>query len=156
MHRTPELPVVLLEDFGALTGLVLALVGVSTAALTGDSRWDAYATISIGVLLVIIAVVLVLEMKSLIIGEPAIAPLRQRIVAAIEGTRGMGRVIHMRTQHIGPDQILVAAKVELDPSLDTAGVTATIDRAQERVRKAVPIATLIYLEPEALEPEGPE
>ena len=66
----------------------------------------------------------------------------------------MGRVIHMRTQHIGPDQILVAAKVELDPSLDTAGVTATIDRAQERVRKAVPIATLIYLEPEALEPQG--
>lgn len=150
--RTPELPVVILEDFGALTGLLLALAGVSTAALTGDSRWDAYATMGIGVLLVTIATVLVFEMKSLIIGESAVEPMRQRIVEAIEGTEAMGRVIHMRTEHIGPDQLLVAAKVELDPGLDTAGVTAAIDRAQARVRDAVPIATLIYLEPEALEP----
>jgi cation diffusion facilitator family transporter len=150
--RTPELPVVLLEDFGALTGLLFALAGVSTAALTGDSRWDAYATMAIGALLVAIATVLVFEMKSLIIGESAIEPMRRRIVDAIEGTNAMGRVIHMRTEHIGPDQLLVAAKVELDPTLDTAGVTAAIDRAQARVREAVPIATLIYLEPEALEP----
>lgn len=149
--RTPELPVVLLEDLGALTGLSFALVGVSTAALTGDSRWDAYATIAIGALLVVIATVLVFEMKSLIIGESAIEPMRRQIVEAIERGDRMGRVLHMRTQHIGPDQLLVAAKVELDPTLDTAGITAAIDRAQERIRKTVPIATLIYLEPEALE-----
>jgi cation diffusion facilitator family transporter len=149
--RTPELPVVLLEDLGALTGLIFALVGVSTAALTGDSRWDAYATIAIGALLVVIATVLVFEMKSLIIGESAVEPMRRQIVEAIERGDRMGRVLHMRTQHIGPDQLLVAAKVELDPTLDTAGITAAIDRAQERIRKTVPIATLIYLEPEALE-----
>lgn len=149
--RTPELPVVLLEDLGALMGLSFALVGVSTAALTGDSRWDAYATIAIGALLVVIATVLVFEMKSLIIGESAIEPMRRQIVEAIERGDRMGRVLHMRTQHIGPDQLLVAAKVELDPTLDTAGITAAIDRAQERIRKTVPIATLIYLEPEALE-----
>ncbi len=149
--RVPELPVVLLEDFGALTGLILALCGVSVAAWTGDSRWDAYATIAIGVLLVIIAIVLAAEMKSLIIGESAIEPVRHDIVAAIEGTDGMGRVLHMRTQHIGPEQLLVAAKVQLDQHLDTAGITVAIDRAQERIREVVPIATLIYLEPDASE-----
>jgi cation diffusion facilitator family transporter len=149
--RTPELPVVLLEDFGALTGLLLALFGVSAAALTRDSRWDAYATMAIGALLVMIATVLVFEMKSLIIGESAIEPMRKRIVEAIESTEGMGQVIHMRTQHLGPDQLLVAAKVELDSTLDTAGVTAAVDRAQKRVQEAVPIATLVYLEPEALD-----
>ncbi|MBW2376613.1 MAG: cation diffusion facilitator family transporter, partial [Deltaproteobacteria bacterium] len=84
--RTPELPVVLLEDFGALTGLTLALAGISTAAITGDSRWDAYGTIAIGVLLVVIATVLVFEMKSLLIGESALAPMRKTIVEVIEGT----------------------------------------------------------------------
>lgn len=154
--RTPELPVVLLEDFGALTGLVLALIGVSTAALTGDSRWDAYATIAIGVLLVIIATVLVFEMKSLIIGESAVEPVRKRIVEAIESSPGMGRVLHMRTEHIGPEQLLVAAKVQLDPTLDTAGVTTAIDHAQEQIREAVSIATLIYIEPDTSDPASSE
>jgi len=150
--RTPELPVVLLEDFGALTGLVLALTGISVAAITGDSRWDAYATIAIGVLLVAIAAVLVFEMKSLLIGESAREPVRQRIIVAIEGTEGVSAVLHMRTQHIGPDQLLVAAEVQMDAGLDTAGVTAAIDRAEERIRAAVPIAEMIYLEPDAVSP----
>jgi len=150
--RTPELPVVLLEDFGALTGLVLALTGISVAAITGDSRWDAYATIAIGVLLVAIAAVLVFEMKSLLIGESAREPVRQRIIVAIEGTEGVSAVLHMRTQHIGPDQLLVAAEVQMDSGLDTAGVTAAIDRAEERIRAAVPIAEMIYLEPDAVTP----
>jgi cation diffusion facilitator family transporter len=150
--RIPELPVVLLEDLGALTGLVLALIGISVAAITGDSRWDAYATISIGVLLVAIAAVLVFEMKSLLIGESARAPVRKQIVEAIEAIDGVRAVLHMRTQHIGPDQLLVAAELQMDADLDTAGVTAAIDRAEERVRAAVPIAHMIYLEPDAIAP----
>ena len=146
--RTPELPVVLLEDLGALMGLVFALVGVSVAAATGDSRWDAYATIAIGVLLVTIAAVLVFEMKSLLIGESARGPIRKQIVQAIERSEGVIAVLDMRTQHIGPDQLLVAAELKMDPGLDTAGVASAIDRAEARVRESVPIAQMIYLEPD--------
>jgi cation diffusion facilitator family transporter len=154
--RTPELPVVLLEDFGALTGLALALVGISVSAITGDSRWDALATISIGVLLVVIAGVLVFEMKSLLIGESAREPMRRKIIAAIEGTDGVTKVIHMRTQHIGPDELLIGAKIQLDPSLDTAGVAAAINEAEAAARAAVPIEQLIYLEPDVLDPNHPD
>ena len=154
--RTPELPVVLLEDFGALTGLTLALTGISIAAVTGDSRWDAYGTIAIGVLLVVIATVLVFEMKSLLIGESALAPMRKTIVEAIEGTEDVGCLLHMRTQHIGPDELLVAAKVQLRPGLDTAGVAAAINRAERRVREAVTIECMIYLEPDVFDPEHPD
>lgn len=146
--RSPELPVVLLEDLGALTGLMLALGGVTMATMTGDSRWDAYGTLSIGVLLVVIAAVLVLEMKSLLIGESARNPMRKSITEAIEGSDGIMGLLDLRTQHIGPDQLLVAAEIELDPNLDTEGVAATIDRAEARIRDAVPIAKMIYLEPE--------
>lgn len=150
--RTPELPIVLLEDFGALTGLVLALTGISVSALTNDSRWDAYATIGIGMLLVGIATVLVFEMKSLLIGESALAPTRKAIVEAIEGTADVSKVLHMRTQHIGPDELLIAAKVQFKRGLDTAGVAATIDRAEQRIREAVPVDCMIYLEPDVFDP----
>ncbi|MDH3200818.1 MAG: cation diffusion facilitator family transporter [Myxococcales bacterium] len=154
--RTPELPVVLLEDLGALMGLFLALAGVSVSAMTGDSRWDAGATISIGVLLVIIAAVLVFEMKSLLIGESARRPTREKILAAIEGTDAVTQVIHMRTQHLGPDELLVGAKIQLEPSLDAAGVAAGINQAETAVREVVPIATLIYLEPDIVDPNHPD
>ena len=153
--RTPELPVVLLEDLGALIGLVLALLGISTAAITGDSRWDAYGTIAIGVLLVVIATVLVFEMKSLLIGESAVAPMRKTIVEAIVGAENVDAVLHMRTEHIGPDELLVAAKVQLTPGLDTAGVAAAINRAEERVREAISIECVIYLEPDVFDPQHP-
>jgi cation diffusion facilitator family transporter len=146
--RTPELPVVLLEDFGALTGLVLALVGVSAAAITGDARWDAYGTIAIGVLLVVIAAVLVFEMKSLLIGESATLPVRRSIIAAIESTEGMGRVLDLRTQHVGPDQLLVGAEVELIGAMSAEEVAAVIDCAESKIREIVPIAKMIYIEPE--------
>ena len=154
--RTPELPVVLLEDFGALTGLTLALAGISTAAITGDSRWDAYGTIAIGVLLVVIATVLVFEMKSLLIGESALAPMRKTIVEVIEGTEDVRGVLHMRTQHIGPDELLIAAKVQLRPGLDTAGVAAAINQAERRIREAVSIECMIYLEPDVFDSKHPD
>jgi len=151
--RTPELPVVLLEDLGALMGLALALVGVSTAAITGDSRWDAYGTISIGVLLVVIAAVLVFEMKSLLMGESALGSMRKTIVRAIEETPDVNRLLHMRTQHIGPDELLVAAKIQLKPGLDTARVAAAINQTENRIRDAVPIRCMIYLEPDVFDPD---
>ncbi len=154
--RQPELPVVLLEDLGALLGLVFALIGVSVSAITGDSRWDAVATISIGVLLVVIATVLVFEMKSLLIGESARRPTRGKILAAIESTAAVTQVIHMRTQHIGPDELLVGAKIQLDPSLDTAGVAAAINEAEDAARSAVPVEQVIYLEPDIVDPEHPD
>jgi len=154
--RTPELPVVLLEDLGALIGLVLALLGISISAITGDSRWDAYGTISIGVLLVVIAAVLVFEMKSLLIGESALGSMRKTIVRAIEETPDVNRLLHMRTQHIGPDELLVAAKVQLKPGLDTARVAATINQTEQRIREVVPIRCMVYLEPDVFDPAHPD
>ncbi|MGB5547068.1 MAG: cation diffusion facilitator family transporter [Polyangiales bacterium] len=154
--RTPELPVVLLEDLGALMGLVLALLGISIAAITGDFRWDAYGTIAIGTLLVVIAAVLVLEMKSLLMGESALAPMRATIVSAIEESADVKRILHMRTQHIGPDELLVAAKVQLKQGLDTAGVAAAINQAERRIRDAVSLTCMIYLEPDLFDPAHPD
>lgn len=154
--RNPELPVVLLEDFGALIGLVLALIGIGLATITGDARWDAYGTIAIGVLLVAIALVLVVEMKSLLIGESAREPMRRSIVDAIEGTDHVERVLHMRTQHLGPEELLVAAKVEFDERLDSENLTEVIDRAEANVRAVVPIARMIYIEPDFHDPEHPD
>jgi divalent metal cation (Fe/Co/Zn/Cd) transporter len=151
--RNPELPVVLLEDFGALIGLVLALIGIGLAAITGDARWDAYGTIAIGVLLVAVALVLVVEMKSLLIGESAREPMSRSIVDAIEGTDHVVRVLHMRTQHLGPEELLVAAKVEFDERLDSENLTEVIDRAEANVRAVVPIARMIYIEPDFHDPD---
>lgn len=146
--KVPELPVVLLEDIGAEIGLFLALAGVGLAELTGDARWDAAGTLGIGVLLGVIAVVLMIEMKGLLIGESATPAMMARIRSTMESDDGVRRLIHMRTQHLGPDELLVAAKVELDPGLDFAQVSATIDRVEGAVRTAVPEARVIYVEPD--------
>jgi cation diffusion facilitator family transporter len=151
--KNPELPVVLLEDAGALLGLVLALVGVSLAWTTGNSTWDALGSICIGALLTAIALVLASEMKSLLIGEAAAPGVLAEIRSGLLGSPGVRRLIHMRTVHLGPDQLLVAAKVELDGELDFAGVARAIDRAEAAVRQRVPQATLLYLEPDVEHPE---
>ena len=146
--KSPELPVVLLEDFGALIGLTLAIGGVSMAVVTEDGRWDAYGTLSIGVLLGIIAVVLVVEMKSLLIGESATRKDVEAICAAIEFDPDVLRVIHLRTEHLGPDELLVATKVEFQHELTVAEVAATIDRVERSIRAGVPAARLIFIEPD--------
>ena len=145
--RTPELPVVLLEDAGALFGLVFALIGVGMSMVTGDPMWDAIGTIAIGVLLGIIAIILIVEMKSLLIGEGATDAELDTIVDKLT-TGQVVRVIHIRTQYVGPEELLVAAKIELVAGLDLAGVAAAIDDAEARVRAAVPSARLMYLEPD--------
>jgi cation diffusion facilitator family transporter len=146
--KSPELPVVLLEDFGALIGLVLALLGVGLAVLTGNPVFDALGTIAIGVLLGVIAAILIVEMKSLLIGEGATEPVLGRIVAAVEEGDPVQRVIHIRTQYLGPEELLVAAKIALKPCMTVEDVAREINAAEQRVRVALPEARLIYLEPD--------
>ncbi|MFI9007492.1 cation diffusion facilitator family transporter [Actinosynnema sp. NPDC053489] len=145
--KVPELPVVLLEDAGALLGLVLALLGVGLSTLTGDPVWDAVGTICIGALLGVIAITLIVEMKSLLIGEGA-TPAELDVIVDELAAGKVQRVIHIKTQYIGPDELLVAAKIALNPGLTTAEVAEAIDAAELRVRNKVPAARLIYLEPD--------
>ena len=146
--KVPELPVVLLEDFAALIGLVLALAGVGLAELTGEPRWDAVGTLGIGVLLLAVAIVLAVEMKSLLMGESAAKDAVVRIRTALLDGAGVTRIIHLRTMHLGPDELLVAAKVAMPPALDLPGVARAIDEAEARVRAAEPTARVMYLEPD--------
>ncbi|MFI5532203.1 cation diffusion facilitator family transporter [Kitasatospora sp. NPDC051853] len=146
--KAPELPVVLLEDFGALIGLILALFGVGLAVITGDGVWDGIGTLSIGVLLIAIAVVLALETRSLLIGESADKTEVAKIRAALVDHDSVTRIIHMRTLHLGPEELLVAAKIGVNAEDSAVQVARAIDLAEARVRKAVPIARVIYLEPD--------
>ncbi|MCV7227144.1 cation diffusion facilitator family transporter [Mycolicibacterium komossense] len=146
--RNPELPVVLLEDTGALIGLVLALAGVGLTVLTGNPVWDGIGTAAIGVLLGVIAVILMVEMHSLLIGEGATSAEDQAIRQALEQTEHVDRLIHIRTQYLGPDELLVAAKIALAPTTELSTVAATINAAEAAVRAAVPAARVIYLEPD--------
>ena len=146
--RNPELPVVLLEDTGALIGLVFALIGVGLTMLTGDAVWDGVGTVGIGVLLGVIAVILMVEMHSLLIGEGATPAQEQAIREAIESTPQIDRVIHLRTQYLGPEEMLVAAKIALTSGCDVSVVAGAIDGAETRIRESVPAARVIYLEPD--------
>ena len=146
--RSPELPVVLLEDAGALIGLIFALTGVGLTVLTGNAVWDGIGTIGIGALLGVIAVILMVEMHSLLIGEGATAEQQHAIWEALEGTPHVDRVIHLRTQYLGPDEMLVGAKIALPPDCELATVAQVIDDAEARIREAVPAARVIYLEPD--------
>jgi cation diffusion facilitator family transporter len=150
--KSPELPVVLLEDVGALLGLGCALVGVSLAVVTGQSRFDAVGSIAIGLLLGVIAVTLGTEMRSLLIGEAASQAEVAAIRTALTGGSVVRRLIHLRTLQLGPDELLVGAKVELDPALSFAEVAQAIDEAERRVRAKVPSARVIYLEPDCYRP----
>src|SRR5690606_37996803 len=143
--KAPELPVVLLEDLGAMVGLVLALGGVVLTIATGDGLWDGVGTMCIGVLLVVIAIVLAVETKSLLIGEGASPANVQAIERALADEPRVDRVIHMKTLHLGPDELLVGAKIAVRGNQSAAEVARAIDAAEARIRAAVPIARVIYL-----------
>lgn len=145
--KVPELPAVLLEDVAALIGLVFALVGVGLAEITGNPVWDGIGTCAIGVLLIVVAAVLVVEIKSLLLGESAAPGQIESIKAALVGP-GVDRVIHLRTMHLGPEELLVAAKLAMPRASTLPEVAGAIDAAEARVREAVPIARVIYLEPD--------
>ena len=151
--KQPELPVILLEDFGALVGLVFALFGVSLTLLTGNGIWDAIGTAMIGLLLVAIAVVLALETKSLLLGESATRDDVARIRSAIEA--GGTSIIHLKTMHLGPEELLVAAKISIGRTDSGQDIAKAIDDAEVRIREAVPIARVIYLEPDVQRVSAP-
>jgi cation diffusion facilitator family transporter len=152
--KQPELPVILLEDFAALCGLAFALFGVGLALLTDNLWFDVIGTALIGLLLVAVAIVLGIETKSLLIGESASADAERRISDALTGTDGIDRVIHLKTLHLGPDELLVAAKVAVTAARSAADVAAAIDTAESSIRRAEPTARVIYLEPDIARPAG--
>jgi len=146
--KQPELPVILLEDFAALIGLFFALLGVGLSLLTQNLWFDVVGTALIGLLLVAVAVVLAIETKSLLIGESAGAASEQRIGEAITTTPGIDRIVHLKTLHLGPDELLVAAKIAVPPGASAPDVAQAIDAAESAIRQTEPIARVIYLEPD--------
>jgi len=146
--KAPELPVVLLEDIAALTGLVLAFLGVGVTIITGDPVWDAIGTLFIGVLLVIVAIVLGIETKSLLVGEGANATDRSAIETAILAGPETTHIVHLKTLYLGPDEMLVGAKIAVDSNKRFFVVAADINAIEQRVRAAVPVARVIYIEPD--------
>lgn len=154
--KSPELPVILLEDFAALLGLVFALFGVGMTLLTSNPLFDVIGTALIGILLVVVAIVLALEMKSLLLGEAATPAHQRAIAAAIESTEGIDGIIHMKTLHLGPEEVLVAAKVAVTHGDDAAAIARAIDGAEASARSAVDgLTLLIYLEPDLFRAEAP-
>ena len=144
--KQPELPVILLEDLGALVGLVFALFGVGLTLITGDGIWDALGTAMIGLLLVAIAAVLAVETKSLLLGESA---TKEDVVKIREALESAGTsIIHLKTLHLGPEELLVAAKIGIGKADTGQDIAQVIDDAETRIRAAVPIARVIYLEPD--------
>jgi cation diffusion facilitator family transporter len=146
--KAPELPVILLEDFAALIGLVFAFVGILLTLLTDNSLFDVLGTALIGLLLVAVAVTLAIETKSLLLGESAGPQAVRNIERALAGTDGVERVIHMKTMHMGPEEILVAAKIAVSPTERAVEVAEIIDRAEVAIRAAEPMVTSLYLEPD--------
>jgi cation diffusion facilitator family transporter len=146
--KQPELPVILLEDLAALCGLVLALLGVGLSLLTNNLWFDVIGTGLIGLLLVAVAIVLAIETKSLLLGESASAVAEERISAGIAGTPGIERIVHLKTLHLGPDELLVAAKIAVPTTASATDIATAIDAAEAAVRGAEPTARVIYLEPD--------
>ena len=146
--KQPELPVILLEDLAALLGLVFAFVAVGLALITENLYFDVAGTGLIGVLLVLVAITLAVETKSLLLGESASADAQQRIKAALTSTDGIERMIHLKTLHLGPEELLVATKVGVRRDAAAADVAAAIDAAERAIREAEPTAQVIYIEPD--------
>lgn len=148
--KAPELPVVMLEDTAALVGLVFALFGVGLTVLTGNGVFDAIGTILIALLLVAVAVVLGIETKSLLVGEGATAADVERIRAAVLDGPEVDSIVHLKTLYLGPDELMVGMKVAVDGDRRLGDVAAGIDTVEERIRAAVPIARVVYIEPDVL------
>jgi cation diffusion facilitator family transporter len=150
--KAPELPVVLLEDTAALLGLTFAFTGILLAQLTGHEQWDGVGSVAVGVLLACAAFIVGFETKSLLIGESASEDVTARIVASVENGPEQFRLIHLRTSHIGPDNLLVAGKIGVNGDLTAADLAAGINATEKRIRAEVPIAETIYLEPDIFQP----
>ena len=150
--KAPELPVILLEDFAALVGLIFALFGVSMTLITRNGYFDVIGTAMIGLLLVAVAITLAIETKSLLLGEAASVDSVHRIEAALAASPGVERIIHMKTLHLGPEEVLVAAKIAVSSSASASEVAETIDSAEVNIRRAEPMVTALFLEPDIYVP----
>ena len=151
--KVPELPVVLLEDLGALVGMIIALIGIGLAMVTGDAKYDAMGSLAIGILLGIIAIVLAIEMRSLLLGESATTDMIETITCTVKEQDGVEHLINLKTQHIGPEELLVAIKVEYDNSLTSDDIAKRIDIMEACIREKVPIAKRIFVEPGVFDKE---
>lgn len=146
--KSPDLPVILLEDFAALIGLVFALIGVGMTLITHVGYWDVAGTALIGLLLIVVAITLAMETRSLLLGESATPEAIAQITSALSGADGVRRVIHLKTLHLGPEEVLVAAKIAVEPTDSAARVAEVIDNAEVAIRAANPMVTALYLEPD--------
>jgi len=145
--KAPELIVIFLEDLGALIGISIAAIGVGLATITGVVVWDAIASIAIGLLLMAIGLVVNRETQSLLLGESATAEMETRIRDAIATTAGIDGVVNLRTIHLGPDDLVIAAAITVDGATDATAIAKSIVDAEASVRAAMPFRTVIYLEP---------
>lgn len=152
--KAPELPVILLEDIAALTGLTFAFIGVGLAVLTGNPVWDGIGTLFIGALLILVAVILGIEMASLLVGEGANPDDAERIRAAINAHPEVEALIHMKTLYVGPEELLVGAKIALAKTTKLHDVASAINKVEQDIRAAVPVARIIYLEPDVYVPKS--
>lgn len=152
--RVPELPVVLLEDLGAQVGLIFAFIAVVLGRVTGNWVWDGVGSLAIGILLGVIAIILIIEMRSLLIGEGARPSEMVKLREAMESAPGVERIIHLRTQHLGPEELLVGAKLVFDPSFDVAQLSEAVNGVEDAVRAVVPYARPMYIEPDLLRDEA--
>ena len=146
--KAPELPVVLLEDIAALIGLVFAFIAVGLTVITGNPLFDAIGTLMIGTLLIIVAIVLGIETKSLLVGEGANDDDIEKIERAIMAGPEAERIIHMKTLYLGPDELLVAAKLGFTADQKILEIAAATNVIEQRIRAAVPSARVIYIEPD--------
>jgi len=151
--KAPELPVVVLEDIAALVGLVLAFFGVGVAVITRNGIYDGIGTVFIGLLLIVVAFILGIEVKSLLVGEGASPVDTVAIKAAALNGGDIEKIIHMKTLYLGPDEILVGMKVAVTGTSSAAAVAAAINAVESRIREAVPAARVLYIEPDIFDPE---
>ena len=151
--RQPELPVIVLEDIGALLGLVFALIGVAFSTVTGNSQWDGLGAIAVGLLLVVIAVILSIEMTSMLVGESALSEDIEAIEKALRNAKIVEKLIYLRTLYVGPDELLVACKIAVPKDQSSSAISSGIDEAERLIRTEVPHARYIFIEPDIYKPE---
>ena len=146
--KNPELPVLLLEDSAAVIGLLLAFSGIILTMVTGNSMFDAIATLLIGLLLIIVAIFLGKEMKSLLIGEAVVPLEEEQIRTLVSSVDGVVKIIHMRTLHLSPEEILLAIKIGVNPTLSMSELSNLINEIEGVVREGNNKIKLIYIEPD--------
>jgi cation diffusion facilitator family transporter len=143
----PTVRTVAFEDSAALVGILLAALGVSIDALTGSGRWDGVASILIGLLLIVVAYLLGRQNMSMLIGEAIPETEREVITKIITESAGVEVVVELLTMRLGPDEVLVAARVDVDDSASGGDLEQFADEVERRVRERYPAVRHVFLDP---------